>query len=317
MSIKAFFEKRLQFFTGKGGVGKSTVVAGLAFLAAREGKRVLIVEIDTSSAMKRIFQAPFVGFEPMEVLDNLWVIDINPEEALLEYITERVKIGRLARKISENAILQYFFSAAPAVNEFMTLNKIYNLVHQKDPLVGQAEYDLILVDLPATGHALSFLGLPRTLRQLIGVGPVYKMIEKYERMLCDENRTSVNLVTLAEEMPVSETIELYEAALALNLPLGRLFVNAVPEQVFEPNEAQVLERLSAISDQVDRLDTALMAGRHALKRQKQSETYIERLNKRVLMSLVSLPRILVGHFDIQALRQLAAALQVRAGEEAL
>jgi len=308
-------DKRLQFFTGKGGVGKSTVTAALALLAARKGKKVLIVEIDTNSTMRRIFNAPFVGFVPLEVRDGIYVININPEEALAEYIQEHVKIQRVARKISQNSILQYFFKAAPAVNELVAINKIFTLFKQRDE-TNMLEYDLVLVDLPATGHAISFLGLPVLLGQLVGVGPIRKMIEKYQTLFTDSQTTAVNLVTLAEEMPVAETIELYQAiSKKLTLPMGNLFVNAVVEQVFDESEVAAMKKLEAVAGNLEALDAALLPARYSMKQQQRSETLIHTLVDQVRMNLITLPRLLVGHFDMTALKQLTNALHGETAEE--
>lgn len=304
-----FFAKRLQFFTGKGGVGKSSVVAGLAYLAARRGKRVLVVEIDTASAMRRIFDVPFVGFVPLEVMDNIWVVNINPEEALSEYIEEHVKIERLARRISQNKILQYFFKAAPAVNELVEINKVYKLFHERDPVGGQPRYDVILVDLPATGHAISFLSLPGYMAELLGVGPLRKMVDKYQRLFDDPRHTGLSLVTLPEEMPVTETIELYEHLRThLSIALDRLFVNATPDIVFDSDEAALLRHLEESSVAAQRLNGLLAVGRQALGRQTLAERLIARLKQEIGLPLVTLPRILVGRFDRHAVRELATAL---------
>jgi anion-transporting ArsA/GET3 family ATPase len=308
MSEHAFFAKRLQFFTGKGGVGKSSIVAGLAYLAASRGKRVLVVEVDTESAMKRIFDVPFVGFIPMEALDNLWIVNINPDEALLEYIEEHVRLEMLARRISQNGILQYFFKAAPAVNEMVEINKVYNLFNEKDPLTNQPRFDLILVDLPATGHAISFLSLPTNMVELLGIGPLRKMVDKYQKLFDDPQSTGLSLVTLPEEMPVTETIELYQHIKnRLSIPLDRIFVNATPDVVFDRDEAAMLKHLEESSVAASRLNGVLSVGRQALSRQTLASGLIARLKQEISLPLITLPRILVGRFDRQAVAELAHA----------
>ncbi len=309
MGIEKLFKRRLQFFTGKGGVGKSTVVAALGIKAVQMGKRVLIVEIDTASAMKRIFQAPFVGFVPLEVLDNLVVININPEEALQEYLEEHVRIRRIAHLIANNGVLRYFFKTAPAVNELVTINKLQSLVNERDTAGTAPLYDLILVDLPATGHALSFLKLTRNLEHLVGKGPLFKILLRYDRLFNDPAHTALNLITLPEDMPVTETIELYDTIRReLEIPFGALFVNAVPDELFDPADILLFERLEEAAEHMPEFAAAFETGRAAIQRQKRSHKHIERLARRVGLDLVRLPKLVLERLDLEALQQLARAI---------
>ncbi|RJO63203.1 MAG: chromosome partitioning protein [Myxococcales bacterium] len=308
MKPDELFSKRLLFFTGKGGVGKSTVVASLAVLAARRGKKALIVEIETASAMRRLFSAPFVGFMPLEVANNIWTININSEEALQEYVEEHVKIHRLAKIIVNNSILRYFFHTAPAVAELVTINKLYSLVHEKHPHLNGPAYDLILVDLPATGHALGFLDVPRVLKQLVISGPLRKIIDRYERLFTDPELTALNLVTLPADMPVTETIEMFNRLKsAIDIPKGLLIVNAMPDRVFDEEEAALLARLGGTLASETGTANAVLTGQTLLSRQQRSEDHIRRLVEQVKMTVVTAPRILSGRLDRDALGRLATA----------
>jgi len=314
MSLSKLLHKKLQFFTGKGGVGKSTVVAAVAMLAAKNGLRTLIVEIDTASAMKRIFQVPFVGFVAMEVIDDIWVINIDPQEALAEYIEQNIKIKRIAKKISENQILQYFFKAAPAVNEFVAINKIWNLFNQKSN--GIQTYDLILVDLPATGHAISFLNLPGSISEIIGTGLIRKLIGKYEDMLSDPDSTALNFVTLAEQMPVTETIELFnEAKKRLNVSLGWLFINSTQADIFDKSETELMDQLEKMGSDISSLNTAIQLGKQTILKQNQTKSLIKRLHNSINMEFIKLPKVLVSKFDVKALNILADAIPVSLAKE--
>ncbi len=298
-------KRRLVLFTGKGGVGKSTVVAAAALYASRKGKRPLIVEIDTKSAMKQIFDVPFLGFVPLEVTDNIQAINISAEESLAEYFEEHVKLRRLARMISNNSILQYFFKTAPGVNELVTINKLKNLLEQTDA-AGSPLYDPILVDLPATGHALTFLEVPRAVRQLSMVGPLRKIADRFEQMLSDPGTTVLNLVTLPEEMPVTETIEMYKRITStMDILPGVLFVNAVPEKLFDAEEASLLDRIEGLADRLGAARVALETGRTALERQRKNENYIDTLSRQIPLALIRLPRLFLSRLDLNAARDLA------------
>ncbi len=309
LQISDLFTRRLLFFTGKGGVGKSTVVASLALAATHMGKRALIVEIDTESSMKRIFNVPFVGFEPMEMLDDVWAISINPDEALAEYIQQHVRLQMVADLIRKNSVLQYFFKTAPAVNELVSINKLYNLLKEREPGTRMPQYDVILVDLPATGHALSFLQTPQMLQQLVGVGALSRILKRYETLFSDARTTLLNLVTLPEEMPVTETIELYEN-LKKRVPMnmGLLFVNGVRERTFNRDEQNLLDKLSQLDFHTQDLQSALEAGAAALDRQRRCDGHLRTLSERVGLTLVTLPRLLIGQLDVSALQRLAQQL---------
>ena len=161
MTITELFARRLLLFTGKGGVGKSTVVASLAVAARQLGKRPLIVELDTESAMSRLFGQQRLGHSPKAVDDGLYAVSLDPQEALADYLETHVKVASLVRLILRNSLLRVFFRTAPGVYEFVTLHKLLAFLDEPDKTRPQGlAYDLILVDLPATGHAIRLLSLP-------------------------------------------------------------------------------------------------------------------------------------------------------------
>ncbi len=296
-------------FTGKGGVGKSTIVASLATLAARQNKRVLIVEIDTKSAMKQIFDVPHLGFEPLEIKERIWAINIDPKEALEEYIEEHAKIHRLAQLITRNKLLRYFFKTAPAVNELVTINRIYKLEQEKG-LVGP-RFDLILVDMPATGHALLFLQTPQMIKRLVKRGPLYKVVKKYDALFNDAKRTMLNIVTLPEEMPVTETIEFFDKIKEeYTIPIGYLFVNGVPETVFDGDEEKLVMKLAQLakSEESNKVDSILDSGLDVLMRQRRFLEQMKRLQKSVKLLTFITPRLRTTKLRFKNISKLADVL---------
>jgi len=307
-------ERRLQFFTGKGGVGKSTVVAALALRVSKQGKRTLVVEIHADSVMRRLFNAAFVGFEPLEVASNLFAVNISAEEALAEYIEEHVRMRRIAQRITQNSLLQAFFRTAPGVAELVTLNKIRSFFLEKDREGIGPAYDCILVDLPATGHALAFLSLPRQLMQIAGVGPLRKVLAVYRDLLADAATTEVNLVTLPEEMPVTETLELAAALREGNdAALGTLYVNGVPPSVFDKDERDVLLRLERVAEHLDQMKAPLLTAREAVRREDRVRGLLAKLIREAGMKTVTIPRLLVDGLDRSAVERLSGLM--RAVEE--
>ncbi|MBT8469095.1 MAG: AAA family ATPase, partial [Deltaproteobacteria bacterium] len=121
------FTRQVQFFTGKGGVGKSTVLAALATAAARAGKRPLIVELGTHTSSSHLFRGPEVGYEPSEVAPGVHATRVLFEPALIDYITSRLKLRPIASLVAKNSSLRRLFLAAPGVDEIVTLHRVAQL----------------------------------------------------------------------------------------------------------------------------------------------------------------------------------------------
>lgn len=315
MRVAELLERRLLLFTGKGGVGKSTVVASMSLAARQLGKRVLVVEMGTEGAMKRLFGLPQVGFEPVAVAPGLDTATLEPEQALADYVRSYVKVGGLARLILRHPLLKAFFRAAPGVYEFVTLHRLVEWVEARDAArPGGYAYDLVLVDLPATGHALRLLALPEAVRQLVGHGVMGRVVDHLETVLHDPKITALSLITLPEDMPVSETIELYDALRTkTRLPLGLLIVNAYPEALFDADEREVLARLDAM--ETKRLSPVVAQAREACRGERRRGELLAELGRRVGLTRLLLPA-LTGSAEADGLRTLANVCVTRAQGEA-
>ena len=313
---RAFLQKRLHFFTGKGGVGKSSVAAAVAQWLSGQGKTVLLCELAHQSAMKDIFRVPFVGFEPLEVGERIWAINIDTTEALTEYVHQYVFSHTLAKMITENKVLRYFWRTSPAVNEVVITNKICNMVEKQDTL-GYPIYDAVLVDLPATGHALTFLQITRMLQKLIPVGPLRKVSNRFQAILEDPKRTWLHIVTLLEEMPVNETVELYQA-LKEKVPIerGLLFINKTAPAFFTEQEEALLDDLESAAKENGGLPAALVAGRWSLNRQRTAIRHRDWLVRQVDLPVISLPLLDTNDFHAGDTRRLAEALDANLSDVA-
>src|SRR5690606_9010827 len=246
----SLLDRRLLLFTGKGGVGKTTIVAALALEAARRGRRPLIVELGHRASMESVFAVPQIGYAPREVGKGVWAMNLDFESALAEYFEEHIPVKRVARTIMRNKTLQKFFHAAPSVAEVAILNKLSALENQREH--GQHRWDPIFVDLDATGHAIMLLNLPSVMTGLIGDGPMRRLIDGFSSLLTDPRKTVLSLVTLPLELPAQETVELYERLVNQHeVDLGVLFVNQVPPRPLSPKQAGMLDRLEHQALQYD------------------------------------------------------------------
>lgn len=222
-------DKRIIFVTGKGGVGKSTVAAALAESLADRGRRVLIIETDAYSAISEILGAGDSDHKRVEVKRNLFAINLRSFDSLVATLSRFLPGEKVVKAVVNNRVTRSFFDSAPSVGEFVLLDQIVLISETETPA-----WDHIVVDLPASGHAVTFLNVPQTLNGMMrNMGPIAKRAMEIHAVLADRRRSAVVAVCLAEEMPVNETIELsanLEKALGRGLDMA--LVNMVHDRPF-------------------------------------------------------------------------------------
>ena len=309
--------RRLLFFTGKGGVGKSTVTAATALLAAQRGKRVLLVEVDSKGNLTRLFERPPVGFEPAEVFPGVFAMQMKTEASLREYLKLNLKVPVLGRLGPLAGALEFVATAAPGVKEILTVGKVCWEV--RESIEGRADWDLVLVDAAATGHVIAQLDAPRAIRELVQAGPVRGQTEWMIDLLADPAITALNVVTSPEEMPVNETIELVERAREqLTVPMGTVVVNRVLPELFTRDDEPVYDALrtpaaSAILEDAagPGVQAVLDAARLAVSMRRTKATHLARLRDAVDLPLLYLPYLFVRDHGLRVTRMVADRL----GEE--
>ncbi len=316
MNNPSLLSKRLVFFTGKGGVGKSTLSAALGMLHARRGERVLLVEMNARSRMAPLFGVPEVGYEPVRLDDNLYALNITPREALEEYMRIVFKFKLIYDRVINNSLFKVFTKALPGMDDLVTIGKIWYL-DQDRQRNGRPTWDRIIIDAPATGHGITFLRFPQVAIDTVRVGPIAKSAEDIRDMLLDESKTSVNLVTLPEELPVNETIDLYRSLdEVVGVPFGHIFVNAVYPHLFEGEAAGFIRSADheAIAGAAGEYAEGIMqAAETELRREELNRHHIERLRKAVPADLVELPLVFSDRFDRDAIQVLSSSLEERIG----
>ena len=169
--MASLLDRKLLVLTGKGGVGKTTVSAALGLLAANRGLRTIVVEVGAQQRLPELFGAATqdAGRE-LELRKNLWSISIDPDRALLEWL--QALGGRVSgRVLASSGTFQYFAAAAPGAKELVSMVKIWELTQHRRARARRS-YELVVLDAPATGHALGMLESPRTFGAIARVGPV-------------------------------------------------------------------------------------------------------------------------------------------------
>jgi anion-transporting ATPase len=224
--MDSLFSKRLIFVSGKGGVGKTTVATAIGMLAAEQGRRCLLIEIDTAGAIPgRFGRAPGKLGTPVQLRPGLFSMVVEGRASLDEYL-QIILPGPFIRPILGSKIYDYFVAGAPGLKELMCMGKIFYEADRSER--GRPLWDLLVVDAPATGHGLEMYRMPQAAHETFAVGLVHRDSERVVKLMRDPAVTVNLLVTLAEELPVSETIELYRTLRdELRFPLGPILVNRV------------------------------------------------------------------------------------------
>ncbi len=288
--------RRLLIVTGKGGVGKSTMAAALALVAANQGQRVLVVDVDAKGTIAERFETAPISFTPREVMPGISLMAMDTEASLAEYVKLNLKIPILGRLGPMARALDFVATAAPGVREILTIGKICWEV--RESIEGRAGWDLVVVDAAATGHVIAQLGAPDAISDMVAVGPVRSQTEWMSDLLSDPAVTALNVVTTPEEMPVAETIDLVgRARRELQVPLGVVIVNRVLPELFTHADESIFDALAEPSVR-DRLAAAgagpgvgsvLDAARLAVSMRRSRVPHLERLREDVDLPLMFVP----------------------------
>jgi anion-transporting ArsA/GET3 family ATPase len=315
----SLLDRRLLFFTGKGGVGKSTVAAATALLAAQQGKRVLLVEVDAKGDVTALFEHAPVGFTPKEIQPGILAMSMDTEASLQEYLKLNLKVPVLGRLGPLAKVLDFVATAAPGVKEILTIGKIAWEV--RESIEGRADFDLVVVDASATGHIVAQLGAADTIRELVDVGPLRSQTQWVSDLLADPEITAVNVVTTPEEMPVAETIELVERIRReAKVPLGDVVVNRVLPELFTRADEETFEALRApaarelMAARVGAGATDVLdAARLAVSLRRTGARYLEYLQQSVELPLLYVPYLFVRAHGRRVTRMVADALGAELG----
>ena len=300
-------DKRLVFVTGKGGVGKSTVSISLGLAAAAQGKRTIVCEVASQENASRVFKKGEVGFNEVEVAENLWAISIDPDESLREYLLLQLRVRAMRDLLVRSRIFNYLAAATPGLKELVTIGKVWELAQTDRKVKKGRSYDLVVVDAPATGHGIGFLQTPRTFASIARVGPMHNQANELDRFITDHDTTGVAIVSIPEEMPVNESALLEEQLTGdVGIAVDRMYMNAMYPERFDSDEAAKLERVAEITEGAPH--AAVRAALSQFRRARSQREQLKRLSDRVRTPVKTLPFIFQPRLDVPALNRLAEAL---------
>ena len=240
-----FASSKLIIVAGKGGVGKTTVAASLARLATTCGLRTLLVDVERKRGIAAAFEVAELAYDERTLITadpstgtaELLGRTITPDDALVEWLADH-GLRRLGDRMVSTGLVDIIATATPGIRDLLVLGKVKQLV-------AGGTYDLVVLDTPASGHAVSFLRSPLGLADAVRSGPIRRQADEVLRMLHDAKRTQVVLVTLAEETPINELAETaYQLEETVGVALGPIVVNALVEPV-PPLPASCREGLSS------------------------------------------------------------------------
>lgn len=301
---RGLLNRRLVFLLGKGGVGRSTLAAALGLLAARQGRRAIVVEVAGRGDVPRLFgRVGTVGVES-EVAPGLWTLDVDPRRALEEYLHDQLPLRMLAELIGSSTTFGIVAAATPGLREMLTVGKVWELAQARRRVRGADPYDVVVVDAPATGHGLALLQAPRTFASAAAVGPIAHQGRRIAATLRDRNLTALVAVATPELAAVDELVGL-RAALGGSLD-AELFNGAAAER-FSAQDAATLRAADAGPALAPTIRHALAAAIAA-----EARSRVQRLQLARLQAPLELPFIATDAFGVSELETLADRLEVAA-----
>jgi anion-transporting ArsA/GET3 family ATPase len=305
--MTALDTRRFLFVTGKGGTGKTTVTAALAVALADRGKRVLISVSDPKERISELFGAAPLGPDITTLSPNIFAVKISPEVALREYGEMILKSRTVYNAVFGNKYVQGFFAAVPGLHQWAILGKAWFHSTEKDPS-GRPRFDMVLFDAPATGHGLEMLRVPKIIVDISPPGLLRRDAEAAWTMFKNPAESGVVIVTLPEDMPASESLELAEAVVSeLKLPIANVVANQVVEPLFSDAERAELEKPRPL-DESQPGDVGVGAAvRRATMEKIQAES-LKRIRTGITAELVTLPRLVEYPTNRAAIRALAKIL---------
>lgn len=318
MTGRNLLDRRVVAVLGKGGVGKSVIAAALGIKATADGRRAIIAEFGGAESIAALFESPSVGYQGAHVSPGLMAMSITPGQAVEEYLVRMLKFRLLYEVVFRNRYIEPFMNGVMGLSDLISVGKVMDLewLRADGSLGPEADglpaYDHVILDCPATGHGLSLLSAPQAMMDITRVGPLYANAKMIRDLLADRARVSVILVTLPEEMPINETIELH-ARLRDNvdIDIAGVVINGVPPKLFASEAAAEywVELQSLAGELGPTAERAIQDGLRAQRDRSAAEKHIARLRAAINLPFAEVPLLPGRGIDRSALASVAEHLR--------
>ena len=301
IETKELIQRRFQVVTGKGGVGRTLIASSLACALAKVGKKTLLLEVNAPNHCARVLGTEAIVGDPQLVRENLYLCSMNPEDALREYALMILKFPALYRLVFENPLVKYFLRSVPSLGEVTMLGKAwFHATELSDN--GQPKFDHVIIDAPATGHALTFLSVARVVEKTVPKGPMRTEAGKMAALIEDQENSCAHVVFTPEEMPVTEGLELSKKLQRdVGMKLGVYFMNKIYSADPADRELSLVEKMS--DDK--KLHPYAAAGYARKSNLENQETQLERLRLHS-ENIVKVPELRALKTDAQRVSKLSA-----------
>ena len=291
---------------GKGGVGKTVVSATLARAAARAGLSTLVIEVEGKSGLPTMFGQPPLDYDEVVLgagggpagEGEVRARTLTPDDALLDYLRDH-GLSRISKRLVSSGAIDVVATAAPGIKDILILGKVKQLERLGDA-------DLLVLDAPAAGHAITFLQAARALLDTVRVGPINAQAKDVLEMLTDHTRCRVVLVTLPEETPVNELVDTaFNLEDRVGVGLGPVVVNGLYDDIVgvrtAPAEAATAAGVDLSAADADALGQAAAFRNDRMRLQQEQLT---RLADRLPLPQIRLPFVFtteIGPAELDAL----------------
>lgn len=284
-TLDELLKKRVVLLPGKGGVGRSSMTAAIGMIAQRRGVRVLVTEIGDDpkdySPLANVFGRERLPASPEKIapgIDGALLLARSGQELFLRSVLRSSTLARAA--ISSDAIRR-LLSAGPSFKEMGVFFQLLTYLRM-ERAEGEPLYELILVDMPATGHTLSLTGLPEMLLRLLPRGPIAEALREGQQYLNDPKKAAAYVVTIPETLPISECLELLEGLEKTSMPRGGVILNRFPLDVFTRNERELLTPL---------VDSLNLFGAEGFHKPEGSRRELQRLRAGTKLPIFIVPEL--------------------------
>ncbi len=285
------------------------MAAALALVAARQGKRVLVAEVNATERVAPLLGAPPAGPVIREARPGISTVDVTPPAALREYGLQVVRFQALYDAVFENRLVRHFLRVVPGLGELVMLGKI--LHEARAETRGRPRWDQVIIDAPATGHAVQLLRIPGAMLGMVPPGPLRSDAQWMQEWLIDPARTAAVLVTLPEEMPVTEAIELDQQLRELvGLEPAAVLVNAMPARRLTPEQES---RLASLTEAREPVGPAARAARLHAVRAGAAGRELARLRAALPLPTACLPLLATEGWGTAEVELIADALTGQGG----